>query len=37
LIDLRRFPRFEIVDRRVKAGLSQWGILRPLPEAPPGR
>jgi 2-polyprenyl-3-methyl-5-hydroxy-6-metoxy-1,4-benzoquinol methylase len=31
LIDLRRFPRFEVVERRIKAGISQWAILRPLP------
>ena len=31
LVDLRRFPRFETVERHVKAGMAQWGILRPLP------
>jgi len=35
LVDLRHFPRFEIVERRIKAGVSQWGILRPLPQSPP--
>jgi cyclopropane fatty-acyl-phospholipid synthase-like methyltransferase len=29
LIDLRQFPRFEIQERRIKAGVSQWGVLRP--------
>jgi len=29
LIDLRCFPRFDLVERRIKAGVSQWGILRP--------
>jgi cyclopropane fatty-acyl-phospholipid synthase-like methyltransferase len=31
LIDLRRFPYFEVVERRIKAGVSQWGILKPSP------
>ena len=29
LIDLRDFPRFKVVDRRVKAVISQWAVLRP--------
>lgn len=29
LVDLRRFPRFEVVELRIKAGISQWAILRP--------
>jgi len=36
LIDLRRFPRFEVIERRIKAGISQWGVLRPLPLTGPG-
>jgi 2-polyprenyl-3-methyl-5-hydroxy-6-metoxy-1,4-benzoquinol methylase len=32
LVDLRRFPRFEVVERRIKVGISQWAILRPLPD-----
>jgi len=35
LIDLRRFPRFEVIERQVKAGLSQWGVLRPIPSSDP--
>jgi 2-polyprenyl-3-methyl-5-hydroxy-6-metoxy-1,4-benzoquinol methylase len=31
LIDLRRFPHFEVVERRIKVGISQWAVLRPLP------
>lgn len=31
LIDLRKFPKFDIVERRIKAGVSQWGVLRPAP------
>lgn len=29
LVDLRRFPKFEVVERRVRAGVSQWAVLRP--------
>jgi len=29
LIDLRHFPRFDVVERHVKSGVSQWAILRP--------
>lgn len=29
LTDLRGLPRFETVERHVKAGVSQWGVLRP--------
>jgi 2-polyprenyl-3-methyl-5-hydroxy-6-metoxy-1,4-benzoquinol methylase len=29
LIDLRTFPRFTVMDWRVKAFISQWAILRP--------
>ena len=29
LVDLRSFPRFTVVDRRVKAVISQWAVLRP--------
>lgn len=29
LIDLRTFPRFKVVDRRIKAVISQWAVLRP--------
>jgi 2-polyprenyl-3-methyl-5-hydroxy-6-metoxy-1,4-benzoquinol methylase len=31
LTDLRDVERFEIVERWIKAGISQWGVLRPLP------
>jgi cyclopropane fatty-acyl-phospholipid synthase-like methyltransferase len=30
LFDLRRLTSFEVVERRTKAGVSQWGVLRPL-------
>jgi 2-polyprenyl-3-methyl-5-hydroxy-6-metoxy-1,4-benzoquinol methylase len=29
LIDVRRLPGFVVVDRRIKAGVSQWAVLRP--------
>jgi len=29
LVDVRRFPRFSVVERHVRAGVSQWAILRP--------
>ena len=29
LTDLRRLPSFDVVERRIKAGVSQWGVLRP--------
>jgi 2-polyprenyl-3-methyl-5-hydroxy-6-metoxy-1,4-benzoquinol methylase len=29
LIDLRKFPRFLVAERRIKVGISQWAILRP--------
>lgn len=29
LVDLRRYPRFRVVDRRVKGLVSQWGVLEP--------
>ncbi len=31
LTDLRKLARFEMVDRRIKAVISQWAILRPQP------
>lgn len=31
LCDLRDLPYFAVEERRVKAGISQWGLLRPLP------
>ena len=30
LVDLRQFPRFRVVDRKVMSGISQWGILEPV-------
>jgi 2-polyprenyl-3-methyl-5-hydroxy-6-metoxy-1,4-benzoquinol methylase len=30
LIDLRKFPRFEIVQLQNKLGISQWAVLRPI-------
>lgn len=30
LTDLRRYPRFEVVERHTRAGVSQWAILRPV-------
>jgi hypothetical protein len=30
LTDLRQFPNFEIVERKTKAVVSQWAILRPV-------
>lgn len=29
LVDLRQFPRFAVVERRIKAAMSQWAVLRP--------
>jgi 2-polyprenyl-3-methyl-5-hydroxy-6-metoxy-1,4-benzoquinol methylase len=29
LVDLREYPGFTVVDRRVKGVIAQWGILRP--------
>jgi 2-polyprenyl-3-methyl-5-hydroxy-6-metoxy-1,4-benzoquinol methylase len=29
LTDLRELPKFTVVERRVRAFISQWGILRP--------
>lgn len=29
LVDLRHYPRFRVVDRRVKGLVSQWGVLAP--------
>ena len=29
LVDLRHFRRFQIVERRVKAAVSQWAVLSP--------
>jgi SAM-dependent methyltransferase len=29
LTDLRDIPQFEVVERRVRAFISQWGVLRP--------
>ena len=29
LVDLRRYPGFRVVDRRVKGFVSQWGVLTP--------
>ena len=29
LLDLREFPRFTVVDRQIKAVISQWVVLRP--------
>ncbi|MGI8751480.1 MAG: class I SAM-dependent methyltransferase [Acidimicrobiales bacterium] len=31
LTDLRRLRRFEALERHIKAGVSQWAVLRPLP------
>jgi SAM-dependent methyltransferase len=31
LTDLRELPQFEIVERRIKAVISQWAVLRPDP------
>jgi hypothetical protein len=31
LTDLRTIPGFEVVDYKVKAGISQWAVLRALP------
>lgn len=33
LTDLRTFPRFDTVQREVKAVISQWAVLRPRPGA----
>lgn len=30
LVDLRRLPRFRVLDRKVMSGISQWGILEPV-------
>jgi SAM-dependent methyltransferase len=30
LLDLRDLQHFEVEERRVKAGISQWAVLRPL-------
>ncbi len=30
LVDLRKLPRFQVVDYRIRAFISQWGVLRPL-------
>lgn len=29
LVDVRRYPRFHVVERRIRFGVSQWAILRP--------
>lgn len=29
LTDLRHLPGFEVVERRIRAGVSQWAVLRP--------
>lgn len=34
LMDVRNLPRFQVVDRRVKAGVSQWAVLTPSPQEP---
>lgn len=31
LTDLRDLPRFEVVERQIKAVISQWAVLRPRP------
>jgi 2-polyprenyl-3-methyl-5-hydroxy-6-metoxy-1,4-benzoquinol methylase len=31
LTDLRHLEGFEVVERKIKAGVSQWGVLRPVP------
>jgi 2-polyprenyl-3-methyl-5-hydroxy-6-metoxy-1,4-benzoquinol methylase len=31
LIDLRQLEYFEVVQRHIKAGVSQWAVLRPRP------
>jgi SAM-dependent methyltransferase len=36
LIDLRAMPHFEIVERRIRAVISQWAILRPAGTSPIG-
>jgi SAM-dependent methyltransferase len=33
LTDIRRLPLFDCEERRIRAGISQWGILRPIPSA----
>jgi 2-polyprenyl-3-methyl-5-hydroxy-6-metoxy-1,4-benzoquinol methylase len=30
LTDLRELPRFDVVDRKIKALISQWSVLRPV-------
>ena len=32
LIDLRKFPRFAVSERQTRAGVSQWAVLKPIPE-----
>jgi 2-polyprenyl-3-methyl-5-hydroxy-6-metoxy-1,4-benzoquinol methylase len=32
LCDLRKLASFDVVERRTKAGVSQWGVLRPRSE-----
>ena len=29
LVDLRAYPHFDVVDRRVRGAVAQWGVLRP--------
>jgi 2-polyprenyl-3-methyl-5-hydroxy-6-metoxy-1,4-benzoquinol methylase len=36
LTDLRHLPYFEVVERRIKAVVSQWAILRPVDLPPIG-
>jgi len=33
LIDLRHLPKFDVVERKIRAGVSQWAVLRPQPPA----
>jgi 2-polyprenyl-3-methyl-5-hydroxy-6-metoxy-1,4-benzoquinol methylase len=35
LLDLRQLEGFEVVERRIKALVSQWGVLRPIPTSRP--
>ena len=29
LVDLRAYPHFDVVERRVRGAVAQWGVLRP--------
>jgi hypothetical protein len=34
LTDLRRIAGFEVADYKIKAGISQWAVLRAVPRPP---